>query len=52
LQLAKRYLDEWKRAVDFAGAVKNNLGLNDLKTAANREYFAVEQAEIAQKRIA
>jgi len=44
--LERKYLDEWKRALDFINAVKNNLKVGDFKTAANREYFALESAVV------
>jgi len=44
--LEGKYLDEWKRALDFINAVKNNLKVGDFKTAANREYFALESAVV------
>jgi uncharacterized protein (UPF0332 family) len=44
--LEKKYLDEWKRALEFLEAVKNNLKVNDFKTAANRGYFAMERAVV------
>lgn len=44
--MEKKYLDEWKRAKDFLESARNNLNLNDIKTTANREYFAVERAVV------
>lgn len=44
MKLVKKYLDEWKRANDFLNAAKTNLEWGDLKTTANREYFALERA--------
>ncbi len=46
MRLGKKYLDEWKRALEFLEAVKRNLKDGDIKTAANREYFALERAVI------
>lgn len=45
-KLEKRYLNEWKRALEFLDAVKNNLRVNDFKTAANRGYFALERVVV------
>lgn len=45
--MEKRYLDEWKRALEFLEAVKRNLKEGDIKTAANREYFALERAVVS-----
>ena len=36
-----------KRALEFLKAVENNLKIGDIKTAANREYFAAESAIVA-----
>ena len=44
--MEKKYLDEWNRALEFLEAVKRNLKEGDLKTAANREYFALERAVV------
>lgn len=44
--MAKNYINEWGRAKDFLKAVKDNLNLNDIKTSANREYFAIERAVV------
>lgn len=44
--MEKKYLSEWKRAKSFLVAAKNNLKLNDIKTVANREYFATERAVV------
>ena len=47
MKLVKKYLNEWKRANDFLNAARNNLKLGDLKTVANREYFALERAIVS-----
>ena len=47
MKLVKKCLDEWKRANDFLDAARNNLKLGDLKTTANREYFALERAIVS-----
>ncbi|MBI2106235.1 HEPN domain-containing protein [Candidatus Woesearchaeota archaeon] len=44
--MEKKYSDEWKRAEEFLDAVKRNLKEGDIKTAANREYFALERAVV------
>lgn len=40
-------MSEWKRAKDFLAAAEANLKLDDVNTAANREYFAAERAIVA-----
>ena len=44
--MANKCTDEWNRAKDFLKAAKVNMELNDIKTVANREYFAMERAVI------
>ncbi len=43
----KDYLSEFEKSVEFLKAAENNLKLNDIKTAANREYFSAERAVVA-----
>ena len=45
--MAKKYTSEWNRAKEFLRAAKSNLELNDIKTVANREYFAMERAVVS-----
>jgi len=44
--LVKKYTDEWNRAKDFLKAVRANIEIKDIKTVANREYFAMERAVV------
>ena len=42
----KKYTDEWNRAKDFLKAARANIEIKDIKTVANREYFAMERAVV------
>lgn len=50
--MVENSLTEWNRAKDFLAASKRNLEESDLKTAANRLYFACERAAVAGLRAA
>ena len=45
--MVKNYTNEWNRSKEFLKAAKSNLELNDIKTVANREYFAMERAVVS-----
>lgn len=45
--MEKEFINDWKRALEFLKSAETNLKLKDIKTAANRGYFAAETSILA-----